>query len=132
MTATTGKNLYLAFGSTVLDTDYRSFSGSEEMGTVDASAGSDTARTYLTTLEDGTASATVVRQSGTVGTVIATALAVGTAGTLTWAEEGTTAGKPRSTAWAIVTGLENSMEYADLVVMDIEWQFSSDVTHSTY
>lgn len=132
MAATTGKNMYLMFVATVLDTDYRSFSKTEEMGTVDASAGSDVARTYLTTLEDGTASATIVRQSGTLGTVLDAAIAVGTTGTLTWAEEGTAAGKPKHTAWAIVTSIEEGAEYADVIVEDVEWQFSSDVTHSTY
>ena len=34
MAALTGKDLFLKFGSTVLDTDYRSFSVSEEGGIV--------------------------------------------------------------------------------------------------
>lgn len=130
MAGITGKNLYLNFGSTVLDTDYRSFSESEEMGTVDQSAGSDTARTYLTTLKDGTASSTIVVQAGDTATW--NAVVVGASGTLTWAEEGTTAAKPKHTVWAIVTGREKSMEYADLVVADISWQFSSAITDSTY
>ena len=80
MAGTTGSALYLAFDSTVLDTDYRSFSPSEEIGLVDQSAGSDTNRTYLTTLKDGTASATIVIQSE--DTTTWGALVPGTEGTL--------------------------------------------------
>jgi len=130
MAGITGKDLYLDFGGVVLDTDYRSFSESEEIGLVDQSAGSDTARTYLTTLEDGTASATIVIQAGNTATWVA--VDIGTDGTLTWAPEGTTAGKPKHTVWAIVQSREKSMEYADLVVADIAWQFSGAVADSTY
>ena len=130
MAGITGTNLYLAFGSKVLDTDYRSFSSSEEMNLVDQSAGSDTARTYLTTLKDGTASATIVVQAGDTGTW--GALAPGTEDTLEWGEEGTAATKPKHTVNAIVNTREKSMEYADLVVADIEWQFSGAVTDDTY
>jgi len=130
MAGITGTNLYLVFGSKVLDTDYRSFSDSEEMNLVDQSAGSDTARTYLTTLKDGTASATIVVQSGDTGTW--GALVPGTEGTLEWGPEGTAATKPRHYVNAIVSTRERSMEYADLVVADIEWQFSGAVTDDTY
>lgn len=132
MAGLVGTNLYLAFGGTVLDTDYRDFSGSEEMGMVDDSAGSDSARTYLTTLKDGSASATVVLQAS--GTVIWDALVPGTAGTLEWGEEGTTAGKQKHSVWAKVESREKSMSYDDLIVCDIAWQFSdpSGVTDSTY
>jgi hypothetical protein len=130
MAAITGKNLYLDFGGTVLDTDYRSFSQSEEMGLVDASAGSDANRTYLTTLKDGTASTTIVYQAS--GTLVWDALVPGTNGTLTWAEEGTTSGKSKHTVWATVVSREKSMEYADLAVADIEFQFNSAVSDTAY
>jgi len=126
----TGTALYLVFGSTVLDTDYRSFTDSEEIEVVDQSAGADTARTYLTTLTDGTASATIVMQAGSVSEW--NAVAVGTEDTLEWGEEGTAEGKAKHTVNAIVTSREKSMEYADLVVADIEWQFSGAVTDDTY
>lgn len=130
MAGITGKNLYLAFGGTVLDTDYRAFNLSEEIGTVDQSAGSDTARTYLTTLEDGTAGATIVIQSADTSTW--GAVDKGTEGTLEWGEEGTAATKPRHYVNAIVTGRDKAIEYADLVVADITWQFSGEVTDDTY
>ncbi|MFQ5433493.1 MAG: hypothetical protein ACE5FD_01315, partial [Anaerolineae bacterium] len=69
----TGKNLYLKFGSTVLGADYRSFKPSEDIGTEDASAGSDANRTYLTTLKDGKGQITLVDQA--VGTAVWAAVA---------------------------------------------------------
>ena len=130
MAGTTGSALYLLWDGTELDTDYRSFSESEEIGMVDQSAGADTARTYLTELKDGTASATIVIQAAdttTWGTLVP-----GTEGTLEWGVEGTASTKPRSYVNAIVKCREKSMEYADLVVGDIEWQFSGAVTDGTY
>ena len=132
MAGITGKDLYLAFGGTVLDTDYRSFGDSREMALVDQAAGSDTARTYLTTLQDGTATATIVIQVGDTATW--DALAEGTGGTLEWGEEGSTAGKPSHKVWSIVQSREKTMDYDDLVVADITWQYSqvAGVTDSTY
>ena len=130
MAGITGKNLYIAFGGTVLDTDYRSFGSSEEMGLVDQSAGSDAARTYLTTLTDGTSSLTILIQAD--DTTTWGAVAVGTEGTLEWGEEGTASGKPKHTVNAIVATREKSMEYADVVVADVSFQYSGAVTDSTY
>lgn len=131
MAGFTGSALYLAFGGTVLDTDYRAFSAAEEIGVVDQSAGSDTARTYLTTLQDGTATATIVIQSD--DTTTWGAVDIGTSGTLEWGEEGTTAGNMRHyVTSAIVVSREKKVEFADLVVGDVVWQFSAAVTDTTY
>lgn len=130
MSGHTGTALYLLFDGNVLDTDYRSFSESEEIGTVDQSAGADAERTYLTELKDGTASATIVVQAD--DTTTWGYLVPGTEGTLEWGTEGTASGKPRSYVNAIVTSREKSMEYADLVVGDVEWQFSGAITDTTY
>jgi len=130
MAGSTGSALYLLWDGTQLETDYRAYSASEEIGMVDQSAGADTNRTYLTELKDGTASATIVIQAAdttTWGTIVP-----GTEGTLEWGEEGTAAGKPRSYGNAIVKSREKSMEYADLIVGDVEWQFSGAITDTTY
>jgi len=130
MASHTGTALYVTFGGTVLDTDYRSFSASEETGLVDASGGADANRTYLTTLKDGTASITVMIQVGDTTTWAAVAPQL--SGTLEWATEGTAATKPRHYAQAIVVSREKSMEYEDLVVGDVEFQLNSAVTDTTY
>ena len=130
MAAITGKNLYCKFGSTVLNTDYRSFGSAEDIGLVDASAGADTARTYLTTLTDGNAPLTILIQSA--DTTTWGAVVVGTEGTLEWGEEGTASGKMKHTVNAIVMSREKSMTYQDLVVADIRFQYSGAVSDSTY
>jgi len=130
MTDHTGTALYCTFGGVVLDTDYRSFSASEETGVVDASGGSDANRTYLTTLLDGTASITIKIQAA--DTTTWGGVAPQTSGTLEWATEGTAAAKPRHYVQAIVLSREKSMEYADLVVGDVEFQLNGAVTDTTY
>ena len=135
MAEMTGSALYLAFKGTAIQADFREFTASTEMGTVDASAGSDTGRSYLTTLEDGTASAMLLLQTGgTASTDPRQLCAVGAEGTLEWGPEGTAAGKPRRYVNAIVTSLEESIPYEDVVELSIEWQFSANasVTNTVY
>jgi predicted dehydrogenase len=130
MAGLTGKNLYVLFDSTVLDTDYRSFGPSEEIGLVDQSAGSDDDRTYLTELKDGTTKITIVIQAD--DTTTWGALVPGTEGTLEWGEEGTASSKPKHTVNVIVSSREKTIEYADLLVADISFQFSGAVADSAY
>ncbi len=128
----TGKNLVVSFKSTALESDYRSFSNSEQIGIVDASAGSDVARTYLTTLEDGSASVSLVMQTGgTAATAMWNLLDKGAEGTLDWYPEGTASGNPRSYVNAIVIDRSRDFPYDDLVTMSAEFQFSGVVTDGT-
>ena len=129
MPGMTGIAGWIKFGSTVLSTDYRAFSPTETGDVVDASAGADTGRTYLTTLKDGTATASLALQTG-AGTLIWNAVAPLTDDTLWWAEEGSSAGKQIHSVWAIVTERRKSMGYADLVMADVTWQFSGAVSDS--
>lgn len=130
MAELTGGDLYLLFNGTVLDTDYRSFEDSEEMGLVDASAGNDSNRSYLTLLKDGTATATILVQSE--DTTTWDAVVPGAEGSLEWGEEGSNSGKPRHYVNAIVQERVKSMEYDDLIVGDLSWQYSGSVTDTTY
>jgi hypothetical protein len=126
----TGNALYLAFHGVALNTDFRSFSDTETIDTVDASAGADTVKTYLTTLKDGTASGEFVDQTG--GSAIWTALTPGTAGTLEWGPEGTASGKQRHYVNAICTNRKRDTPYSDIVVISAEFQFSGAVTDTAY
>ena len=129
MPGLTGTAGWIKFGSTVLSTDYRAFSPTETGDVVDASAGADAERTYLTTLKDGTATASLVIQTG-AGTLVWAAVAPLTDDTLWWAEEGSSVNKQIHYVWAIVTERRKSMGYTDLVVADVTWQFSSAVVDS--
>lgn len=129
----TGKNLYVAFKGTSLAVDYREFSEDEEVGTTDASAGSDVARTYLTTLEDGTATLSLLEQAGeTAATDPWNLMDKAAEGTLEWGEEGTASNKPRHYVNAIVTSRGKTMPYDDVVEMTFGFQFSGTVTDTAY
>lgn len=133
MPSFTGKNLHLDLGGTAINADYREFNIDEEMGIVDQSAGSDTARTYLTTLEDASGSLMVVDQAdGTAATYIWNLLDKGTEGTLTWGPEGTATGKPKHLANVIITSRSRSFRYDDLVELNFGIQVSGAITDTTY
>lgn len=126
----TGTALYMTFGATVLSSDYRNLDASEEVGLVDASAGSDTNRTYLATLKDGKATIELVAQTG--GTVLWDALKPGTSDTLTWAPEGTATGKQKHAVPAIIQSRKRTYPYDDIVVMTFDLQMNGAVVDSIY
>ena len=127
-----GTNLYVIFGSTVLSGDYRRLTTTESMDLVDASAGSDTGTTHVSTLTNGQATYEAVAQ--TDGTVMWAAVANGTSGTLEWAPEGTASGKQKHTVTAIVSSRENNIGYNDVVTLTVNFQFSDNagVAESVY
>lgn len=126
----TGKNLVVTFGGAALAADFRTFSANEEAGLVDASAGNDQARTYIKTLEDGTATLELLAQDNS--TAVWAAVRQGTSGSLVWGEEGSGTGQPRHTVNAIVSSRKKDMPYDDVVVITVEFQFSGGVADDTY
>ncbi|MCC7210133.1 MAG: hypothetical protein IT323_22710 [Anaerolineae bacterium] len=129
----TGTAMYMTFAGTTIHADYREFSASEEIDLVDASAGADVAKTYLTALEDGTASLTLLDQTGgTAATAMWQLMDKGTSGTLIWAPEGTATGKPKHTVVAIVSSRERKVPYDDVVELTFEFQFSGVVADAVY
>lgn len=126
----TGKDLYAKFGSTVLSSRFKSFESSEEMGLVDDSAGADTARSYLTTLEDGTATLELLAERA--GTAQWAACDKGASGTLEWGDEGTASGKPKHTVPAIVKSRKRTVVHDDIVKLNFEFQFNGTVLDATY
>lgn len=126
----TGKNLVVTFGGVTLTGDQRVFSAQEEVGLIDASAGNDQARTYIKTLEDGTATMEILAQDNS--TAVFAAVKPGTTGSLVWSEEGTGSGQPRHTVPAIVSSRKKDVPYDDLVVISAEFQFSGVVVDDTH
>lgn len=120
MATFTGSALYLKFGSTELQADYRSFEPNFNMGLEDASAGSDSGVTRLVTLKDGSASLTMRGIVG--GTAALSALTEGTGGTLEWGPEGTAAGKPKNSVVAVVESLSESLGYASVTEWSVTFQ----------
>lgn len=130
----TGKNAVIQFvysGGTIdLAADYRTLSKAPSIGMVDASAGSDADRTYLTTLKDGTYSWGGVVQA--VGTAIRTALVEGVTGTLIIGEEGTAAGKPRESVPVISMGAQYNIPYDNVVEISCQFQKNGARTLDVY
>ena len=131
MAGLTGKGLYVKFGGTVLNTDYRTFGNARGIDKVDGSAGADTFKTYLTTLKDGTLSCAIIAQASdatTRGTLVP-----GTGGSLEYGLEGTATDKQKGLYTAVFVESANiSASYNDLIVVDITWQPNSDITEGTY
>ena len=130
----TGKDLRLdwihAGGTITLSGDYRTLSESKEMALVDASAGADTDRTYLTTLKDGTLEFSALHQTG--GSVLKAALEPGTFGTLIVGPEGTAAGKPKESIPAIVSNRTVQYPYDDVIEISATFQRNGSSAGTVY
>jgi hypothetical protein len=134
-TTYTGPNLYLAFKGVAIQSDYRSFTPTDEIKFEDGSAGSDAAILKYTTLKDGKASLTMRAPAGTAGTALwITTLALGAEGTLEWGPQGTATSNRREYVNAIVVGREETLEYSKITEWKISWEFSTatGITHTTY
>ncbi len=125
-----GSALYIIFGATRLDQDYRTLTTHEEAGIVDASAGADTYRSKVATLTDANAKVELVAQAG--GTALWAALAPGTSGTLEVGPEGTATGKIRQYGIALVKTRERGMKFDDLVTIMVDFEWNSTVTNTVY
>lgn len=128
----TGSGAYIIFGTTVLNTYYRTGTKGEEIDLVDKSAGADTNKTYLTALKDGTFDIECVMPSGTAGTAVWGAVAPGTEATLIIGPEGTASGEPKQTVNAIVRSRGWPLTYNDLTTFSVSFQFSGAVADSAY
>jgi hypothetical protein len=131
-TGITGKNAYIAFGGTALNTNFRTFDSDNTMATVDQSAGADVGITRLPTLEDSTFSLELKRPAG--GTVNWITLQVGAQGTLEYGPEGTATGKPKESVVVLLTGIGITNPYADIVLdtYSFEQDDNTGVTYSSY
>jgi hypothetical protein len=128
----TGSGLIVTFKGTEVSTRFRSLNTKEEIDLVDQSAGSDTAKTYLTALEDGDAKLEVVDvRDGTAPTALWNLCDKGAEGTLQWQPEGTATGKPKHYVNAIVKSREKEHPYDDIVKATITFQFSGALTDTT-
>lgn len=125
----TGKDFYARFihsgGTVALTGDHTEFSVEVSYDTTEITAGSETAKSYLTTLEDATMSLTLFN-TGTTGSALAVALEPGTYGTLEWGPQGTASGKPKFGCAAYVTGFSESYPFADSVQREYSFQRSGD------
>lgn len=131
-TGITGKNAYIAFGGTALQSNYRTLAHDDSIGTVDQSAGSDTGITRLTTLTDSTFSVSVKRPAD--GTTNWETFTVGTEGTFEVGPEGTATNKPKASVNAILTGRSHPLTYNDVAIdtYNFEQDDNAGVVYTNY
>lgn len=127
-----GKAAYVKFGSTVLNTYYRTLTPDEEIELVEKTAGADANKTYLSGAKDGTIEGEFVMPQGSAGTAVWGAVAPGTEATLEWGPEGTASGKPKHTVNAMVRRRGKPLTYNDLSTFAVSWQMSGAVADSAY
>ncbi len=121
----TGKDLYITFDGTVVSLDYTSFEVSAEQDFVDASAGSETAKSKKTTLHDATMKLTVFA-TGTAGSAAEAKLVVGQSGSLVWGPQGTATGKPKYSCTAFVKSNGKKHPFDDMVKLDVAFERNGD------
>ena len=129
MAAYTGSALVVtwttATGTTTMTGDQRSFSYAPSINLVDATAGADANKNYVTGVKDGQAQFEALLQSGTGagGTANYVVECVeGKSGTLKWQPEGTAGSKPYSEMPAICMGASYSYPYEDVVTVSVPFQ----------
>jgi hypothetical protein len=121
-----GSALYISFGGTVLSGNFRKLNVEEGIKTIDATSGADQAEVFLAGVKNGKASLEMLDQTG--GSAIWTQVAQGASGTLIWSPEGTAGGTPKHTATALVTDRKRDMPYDGVVVLGVDFLFTSVVT----
>lgn len=93
---------------------------------VESTGASDSAKTYIYTLADGTAKLEFCQD--TSNATIAAIFAIGTSATLTVSPNGTTTGHNKQSGTAIVTRLNIPTVYNQFAVLTVDLQFTGGVT----
>lgn len=109
-------------GTVSLEADYRTFSYTPTVEKIDATAGSDAMKVYLSGIKDMTISYQGVAQNGTAGSAVLTGLARNVKGTLTFSPEGTASNAPKYTFPCVTSkDPQTSWSYNTVSEVNIEW-----------
>ena len=114
MTHFAGSAVYVSFQGVPITADERSLDVSESLDVADTTAGADTSRSHVPTVDSCDFSLEHL-YNGTAGTAILAALAIREAGTFTFGPNGTASGQPKFECQATVTGFNMSIPYADAI-----------------
>jgi hypothetical protein len=115
-------------GTLNMSADTRSVSITPAMETIDATAGQDTSKQFLSSFTDWDVSWDGVAQNGTAGTVYSQALAPGVLGTLTIGPYGTAGSALKYSMPAFCQGAAISMPYSDVTTISSSWKTASGGT----
>lgn len=133
MAELTGSGLYArwatASGTTTVNTDFRTFSKTGDMGEAEKTAGADTQKTFLATTSDGAVNSTFLHDGGTANWV---EFNEGKAGTLTWGEAGTANGSPRHTLAGWIKTSTMDSPYNDVEIWNVQFRPSAARTDGTW
>src|SRR5256885_1955331 len=116
----TGANARIDFGGVTVSNDYTELQIELQMRVEEKTAGSDADASYNTTIKEGKASLKLF-DTGENGTSVATALRVGTSGTLSVWPKGNTTGKPVISFPAIVTHYKEPIKFEKNAVVEVEF-----------
>ena len=119
----------LAASTTTLTGAFKSFSYNPSIDLIEATAGADAFKSYLSGPKSGQASFSANQQSGS--TSWGTLMAEGQVGTLKVSPEGTGAGKQLITIPAISMGCKWNTPYNDVVEVSIDFTQNGTVAHGT-
>lgn len=132
----TGRDLVVQWiysGGTVNITNYRrSYETSESVDDADATCGTVTYRDHLPTYTDMTSTLEWLKDDGTDGTSLWTALAPRTEGTVQWSPLGTAASKPKHYGAAYVQNRDETQPMDDVVAVTITFQHTEEPTLTTW
>lgn len=124
-----GTNAVISFGGTAINTYYRKAKSDESIALVDKTAGADTHMSHLAALRETKFTVDFVLD----GTTVWEALTPGTSSAaLIWGPEGSTSGKPKYTATAIVAKRTKDETYNDLVVASVEFELQTAWVATSY
>lgn len=132
----TGKNMYIAYNSTVLSADYQTLKVKREHGKAEKTAGADTHASYIPTYADTSIELEVLKKGGTAGSaewsVLSGAYGTSTDGTLLWAPEGTATNSYYTSAVGFIESLETEFPFDDVVKLTVTFQCNAAPTEGKY
>ena len=115
-------------GTLLMSPETRTCTVTPSQDTIDATAGQDTSKQFLSSFTSWDVSWDGVAQNGTAGTVYATALQPGNLGTLNIGPYGTAGSALKYSMPAFAKGAAITMPYADVTTISTSWQTSSGGT----
>ena len=124
-----GRDLYLSYDGTVIDT-VRSVTWSDEADDIDATAAGDSRKFYLAGLIDGSLDVEALDQNDNSN--VFNALAPQNVGTAIWGPNGTASGEKKFTAAAVVISREVEAPYDDVVTITSTIRLNELPTASTW
>jgi len=132
----TGRDLVVLWinpaGTTNLSADERNLAVTEDVDAADSTAHDDTYAHSIPTFTNAVATLQLLDTTGATGTAQWDAVEPRTEGTLQWGPAGSASGSQKHSAPAWVQSRSRDIPYADVVSMEIGFQFTDEPTDSSW